>query len=437
MFLERRGEESRKQAGEKILVGYDLRDTYAQISYMGSTMEEPETAALVTGTELYNIPAVLCKRYHVNQWYFGKDALKAAEEGAGTLVTDLLPKALEGRMVEVEGENIDPLALLTLFVRRSLSLLGLVCSPEKIDAIMFTVESLTDDMVRVLGEMSANLGLKKATAYFQSHMESLYHFTLYQPQDLWLRNVYVCDFDGQTMYHYMMERNLRTTPTVVLIHRRVTENLVLPEKMAELEQEYVKHRLDEQFLQILQAQLEGRDVSSAYLLGEGFRNEWMQKSLQYLCRGRRGFLGNNLFSKGACYSLKDKEIPNERIKNHVYLGPDKLKANLGMQAIRGRKEVYYALLDAGVNWYDINKTIQFYAPVDGNFDLIVTPLDGKNTEIRNIIMDDLPDRPDGTTLLEMTLTMASPERFRMTIVDKGFGDLFPASDKCWEYELKL
>lgn len=437
MFLERRGEEGRKQAGEKILVGYDLRDTYAQISYMGSSMEEPETAALVTGTELYNIPAVLCKRHNVNQWYFGKDALKAAEEGNGTLVTDLLQNALTGKTIEVAGESFDPLALLTLFVRRSLSLLGLVCSPEKIDAIMFTVESLTDDMVRILGEMSANLGLKKATVYFQSHMESLFHFMMYQPQDLWMRNVYVCDFDGTTMYHYMMERNLRTTPTVVIIHRKETKDVIVPEKASDMELEYIKPRLDEQFLSLLYNQLEGKDVSSAYLLGDGFRGEWMQKSLQYVCRGRRGFLGNNLFSKGACYTLKDKEIPGERTKNHVYLGPDKLKANLGMQAVRNRSEVYHALLDAGVNWYDIQKTIRFYAPADGNFDLIITPLDGKNAEVRNIVMDEMPDRPDGTTLIEMTLSMSGPNKFCMKLVDKGFGDIFPATDKCWEYELKL
>ena len=37
-----------------------------------------------------------------------------------------------------------------------------------------------------------------------------------------------------------------------------------------------------------------------YLTGEGFENNWYPNSLKVLCNGRRAFLGNNLYSKGAC-----------------------------------------------------------------------------------------------------------------------------------------
>lgn len=437
MFLERRGDESRQQAGEKIMVGYDLKNSYAQISYLGSGMEEPETAALITGTEVYNIPAVLCKRYKVNQWYFGREALQAAKDSMGTLVTDILEHALAGDTIEVEDESYEATALLTLFVRRSLSLLGLVCSPEKIDSLMFTVDDLSDKMVEVLGTVSANLGLKKATVYFQSHMESLYHFVLNQPKELWAKNVYVCDFDGVTMTHYMFGRNLRTTPIVTLIEKRVTENIVISENPEDMKLDYLRARLDEQFLAVLQEQTAGQAITSAYLLGDGFREQWMTRSLQYLCKNRRGFLGNNLFSKGACYGLRDKANPGEDLKRHVYLGPDKLKANLGTNVIRAGAESYYALLDAGINWYEIDKTYSFYAPEDGKIEMVITPLDGKNKDTKFITLDEIPERPGAATLLQMHLTMKSANVLRVVIEDKGFGEIYPATEKNWEEEIVL
>ena len=77
-----------KKNSKKVVVGYDLGSDYAQISYC-SFGEEPETVSAVNGTEQYNIPVVLCKRYGVGQWYYGKEAVKYAKEGEGTLVEKL------------------------------------------------------------------------------------------------------------------------------------------------------------------------------------------------------------------------------------------------------------------------------------------------------------------------------------------------------------
>lgn len=52
---------------EKIIVGYDLGNEYSQISFSRSEAGEVETISQVAGTEIYNIPTVLCKRNGVNQ----------------------------------------------------------------------------------------------------------------------------------------------------------------------------------------------------------------------------------------------------------------------------------------------------------------------------------------------------------------------------------
>ena len=50
----------------------------------------------------------------------------------------------------------------------------------------------------------------------------------------------------------------------------------------------------------------------------------------------------------------------ENGKNHVYLGQDKLKSNIGMKVRRQGEESYQALLDAGINWYEAQNTMEFY-----------------------------------------------------------------------------
>ena len=108
---------------KKIMAGYELGRDYAQVSYIEQGMEKPESAAVVTGKEIFGIPTVLCKRVGVNQWYYGRSAEKMADTDSIVKVDHLLDKARSGDKIEVDGEQYDPSALLALFIKRSLSIL--------------------------------------------------------------------------------------------------------------------------------------------------------------------------------------------------------------------------------------------------------------------------------------------------------------------------
>ena len=69
----------RKKNGH-IVIGYDLGDNYAQISYYLPSAEDVETLAVVAGSEQYNIPMMLCKRKGISQWFYGKEAVRATNE---------------------------------------------------------------------------------------------------------------------------------------------------------------------------------------------------------------------------------------------------------------------------------------------------------------------------------------------------------------------
>ena len=115
----------------------------------------------------------------------------------------------------------DPVALLTLFVRRSMALMNFIAPVEKIDGIMFTVDEPDDRMVEILLLIAANLGLKTSHVYLQSHTESFYSFMLHQPSELWYHQVLACEHDGMRLKLYRMECNKHTTPVVVLIEEQM------------------------------------------------------------------------------------------------------------------------------------------------------------------------------------------------------------------------
>lgn len=407
----------KKNSGQ-IVIGYDISDNCAQISYYMAGAEDVETLAVVAGTEQYNIPLVLCKRKEVGQWFFGKEALKFADEQEGILVEGLLSLAREGEPVDVGGTEFDPVALLTLFVKRSLSLLGLVASPDHLAGVMFTTDNLDKRMVEVFTMVAANLNLKTDKIFFQSHVESFYHYTLHQPEELWTHEVLLCDYDGVKLKTYGLAANRRTTPKVILIDT---------DEWGEMAKQ------DSAFLEILKERCNGRAVSCVYLIGEGFRDDWASESLRYLCRGRRVFQGNNLYSRGACCGIREKLGWEEEKEDgrYVFLGLDKLKANIGMRLLRRGIESYYAVMDGGVNWFEASREFDVILESGDMISVLLTPLNGKAVREINIKLEGLTERPDWTTRLGIEVKMLSEEQVSIRVQDKGFGEFFPSTGAEW------
>lgn len=422
----------------KLAVGYDLGDSVSQISYSFLEKAEPETLSTVAGGENYNIPTRLAKRANVNQWFYGKDAIKAAQDGDGVLVENLVSLARKGEPVTIEESTFEPAAMLALFMKRTMSLLATIAPIEKIDVFVVTVDDLDRDMVEILNRAVAGIGLKTDKIYFQSHMESFYFYMISQPRELWIHQVLLYDFVEKNLKTYRLECNKRTTPIVAFIDKQEYETMVreeLPEE--EAEREAAAERLDKRFMSVVQENERGRIISSAYLIGEGFNGDWAKQSLKELCRNKRVFQGNNLYSKGACVSGVEKINPSENGKTHVFLGNEKLKSNIGMKVLRQGEESYLALLDAGINWFEAAKECEFILESDNTFSILITPLNGKQIQEIILHMDGLLERPEKTTRIHMKIYMNGEHKAVVELTDMGFGDLFPATGQTWIEEFEV
>jgi len=419
---------------EKLIVSFDLGDECSQISYC-VTGSEVESLSSVAGGEEFDIPTVLCKRQGVNQWFYGKEALRYAEEKDGILIRNLLQLAVEGEMQQIDEKPYDPVALLTLFIRRCLGMLSQISSPDKIAAMMFTCESLDARLIEVLGQVAAGLKLKPEQVCFQNHTESFYNYMIYQPAELWNFQVLLCDYRGSSMKVYRMECNKKTRPIVAFID---SEEYPFPSyepmpQMESLRGEKLKH-LDAAFLDLVTSVCQNHLISSAFLVGEHFSEEWLKDSLKYLCRGRRVFQGNNLYCKGACFGMQERISASEEGKSHVFLGNDKLKANIGMQVMRRGESSYFALLDAGVNWFEAERVMECYLQEGNTLEFVVTPLIGKNVRIKTMVLEELSG---DITRIRLHLYMQGERSMIVEVEELGFGEIHPSGKRIWREEIEL
>lgn len=436
MLLDKNGFDKKKNG--KAAVGYDLGDRVSQISYCYLGDTEPRTVSTVAGSESYNIPTALCKRFEVNQWYYGKEAIKEAGEGEGTLVEHLVTLAAQGLPVEVEGESFNPAALLTLFMKRSLALLSIHLPLDRIEVFMITVENLTGRMAEVLTTAAEGLGLRRQSIFFQNHTESFYYYTISQPKELWAHQVILYDFTGPCLITRTMHCNKKTTPVAVFIeteeYPEVSEE-GKPARDPSEEAELFYEQLDLKFLSAVNCSMEGRIVTSAYLIGEGFFGDWPKESLKAVCQNRRVFQGNNLYSKGACHAAAARLQDFSR--EYVFLGEEKLKANVGMKVLRRGEDSYFALLDAGENWFEASRETEILLETDNVVTLYVTPLTGSEIEEDKIRLDGLAERPDRTVRLRVAVKMTSEHILFVEVEDLGFGELFPATGQIWQAEFEI
>jgi len=411
----------------KLIVGYDLSEDYAQISFLRLEDDAPETISTVAGEEAFNIPSALCKREGVNQWYFGKEAVKYAAETGRPLIQNLLTLAKLGEPVSMDEEQFDPVALLALFFKRSLGMLSMVMGNSKIGALMITVESLEESDSKLLEKMISMAKPKADTVVCQSHIESFYYYMIGQQADLLEGKTVLFRKNASKLSAVYLECNQYTTPKVVYA---LTKEVTFPQHSAGQEAE-----IDREMAYYIDRITEESRPGAAYLIGEDFREELIPNTLEVLCRKCRVFQGNNLYSKGACIGMREHYyLPSAEGKRFFFLGKEKLKSNVGMNILKQGEQSYLALLDAGTNWYDAKKTVELYLKEQRKVEVVATSLIGGETVQREVYLEGLPE---GITRIKLQVSMSNPGSVVVEVTDMGFGEIRPATELNWSLTLEV
>lgn len=406
---------------DELYIGIDLGEESVILSYFHEGMEQPSTISTITGSGNYQLPFVMAKRIGMGQWTYAQEALRMQEEGQGILVDALLQRAANEETVEVEGKEYEALDLFVLYLKKILTIPTKLDISRPLAKLVLAVREMKPEYIALFERVRECLKLKESEFEVIDYKECFYFYSCNQEEKLKQYQVGLFDCQKNEMTYFELSKRNGTKPVVMEIEEQ---------SLGLLEQDY-----DKKFLLMAQTVLSGKLISAIYFVGDAFDGQWMQESLQYICRGRRAFMGKNLYAMGACYASYLKR-GNENWK-YVYLGESEFKMNVSLK-VRNRSELeFYTLIEAGENWYHSSKSCEIILDDTNTVDLWLQHPFSREAKIENLELADLPERPNMTTRLCITLHAVSDTEIMIEIRDLGFGDLFPTSKKIWKYTMSF
>lgn len=402
-------------------LGIDLDDANAVVSYLGQSNKEVETVSMVAGSERYQIPVFLTKIKGEEQWLIADEAEKMFKLQGEGKVSGFVGSSLRGEQMSVDGNMYSASDLLALYLKKVICLAGQMCGIIKIKKLVICLKKLSREATELFAGIAPLLGLLTEQIILLDRKECFYYFAYSQSMDLNLHDICLFDYRGEAVQCLRLERNMRTRPQLITIH----ENTGIISQVGK----------DEAFLEILKTWFGRYEVSSVYLTGDGFEGDWMKLSVSFLCRGRRAFIGKNLYAKGACYAAavrdKTKEWP------YVYLGENEMKVNVCLKVYHGGTMEFLTLISAGDNWYETIGQCEVVLDGTPEIDFWLQLPSSREAKIRKLELTDLPERPPKATRLRITARPLSDTKVQIQIKDLGFGGIFESSGKVWDYIMSL
>ncbi len=404
-----------------VFIGIDLSARNTLLSIYKSNMEEPVTVSTVLGAENFSIPTYISKKIGMSQWYFGEEAQRRVKLKEAVEVDDLLNKAIRSETVFLDGMEYEVRELLVIFFKKLFSLPGANNALFSLEKLVICVNQVSMELMELLNFVAVRLDVDLNSLMIIDRRESFYYYALSQKPELFIYDVVLFDYSGTNLVSTVMKRNQSTRPQVITLevenHGELIENQ------------------DLNFDRIVESVFGNSLISSVYLVGDGFDGEWMKESLTRLCKGRKVFLGKNLYSKGACFAgdiksgLKDWPF--------IYIGDNDLKLNLSIKIIDGNDIKFFTLIDAGESWYEAKGECEVIIDGEPEVEFFVQRPDSREVHSQVLELTDMPPRENRTTRIRIEATPVSDAEVMIKIIDLGFGEIAPSSGKSWEHTISL
>ncbi len=380
------------------LIGIQISAEGAQVTWYDPSLEEPQTLSLPGEGEdgLISVPA--------DAW---KGALRGGRFGMQSL-----------------GKYMT-------------RLIGMVPGSPSMETlrVCVTVPNLTQEMGEHLIACLEDLGIERKNLFLQDWRTSFYYYVVSMKKELWSGDVAFIRVRNMQMEGSILHIDRTVRPWVVTIQETASADVSDRARGKRSEEDWNKER-DRIFYEFLGKLFERRNVTTSYLYGKYFDRSWAERSFQYLTFRRHAFQGQNLFSKGACYSLMIR-LGLRQIPDMLFMGVDMVTHNIGMRLrVKGREQ-YQVLIPAGVNWYEAHSRIEMIPDGESSVTILTTPMEGGETVGRVLRLDHFPDRKNRATRLRMTIYFSSAHRCEIEVEDLGFGGITPSSGRVWKRQVIL
>ncbi|MDD3218487.1 MAG: DUF5716 family protein [Lachnospiraceae bacterium] len=403
-----------------ILIGFELRREFSQFCYYDRKAQDPISIPMKVGTNEYEFSTHLSKKKGEDTWRFGMEADYFASQEGWIGIDSLYDLCESVEPVMVDEEERQPFELMGEFLKETLKMLGIAEPIAHISGLMITTEELSRNMVLNLRKACMYAGFEKGQFFVQDFHESFYYHTFYQRPEIWNRRVALFHFHDDKVSYEDLILNPKPRPMAVTLTKGKTIELNPNPKERDME-----------FYQLIQDSFKNYLFSGVFLTGEGFDKAWAVKSIALLCKNQRKvFYGNNLFAKGACYAVKER-LEEHNLKGYLYEGQDLVKTNIGMEMTIQGTQAYYSMVMAGVNWYEAEKECEFLLDDTSELVFSVHNMESQERTRYRMQLSNLPQRPNKTTRIHLSVEFESPHKCQIVAKDMGFGEMYASSGQIW------
>lgn len=426
---------------EGLIIGIDITKYNIQISCLPWNDTQAETISTQMGTDRYEIPLCLFRYDETGNWSYGEKARTCRDNEDGVYVEDLWEGMLTNRELILEHETVSYTKLMAIFLDKALRLVSRCGYTGPTACVVFTTEDMNVRKIRGLQAMAKDVEALAVPCYYMDYEESFGSYAANGTKDLWNHDVFLFHYTDGNVTTYQMRVNQKTLPFRMLTGKLDREQQGYSGEELENSQAAAQE-MDQRFEMMIEELFAGKIVSAVYLIGEGFLSGWMNDSLRTLCRGRRVFQGNNLFSKGACYA--GRHYLGWQKRGWEYTGSQMLLCDVRIPLMKpDGTEGYITAAGSQELWYQAGCTTECMLDCSqdaaseagtGRIEVEISGMSEEGAYTRREIVEltNLPKRPAKAFRVRITTAFTDSHTAKVTVKDMGLGEFCPSTEQTWE-----
>ena len=383
-----------------VAVGIDISDDMTQIAFFTENMDEPQMTGDKDVENDFLIPTAI--EYTKQGFVIGKNCKKPTDK--------LFWKARYG-LKQVIGEN-DAVKLLAIFAEQAVRFALVQAGREQADVVTFSMPDTCREIVEAIRKHFVESGLGSVKLNFITHAESSIYYVLNQKKELRVNDVAFFDFSKDNFVYRKLHMTRPDRRAAVI---EVSENDYTSRVS------YMR-RSDESFKELVTELFDRQQISTVYLIGEGFENEqWAKDSINYICNRRRVFKGRNLHALGACYKSMDG-YDKYSYGAYCIVCKGRSTCEICMEVVFNGERNEAILIAAGEPWYDVGSSVEGILHNTDRINIVIRTVTGDIVKNEEILLNELPYRQDKMTRVKVDTVLQAGNEVKITVSDLGFGD---------------
>lgn len=404
-----------------LIIGLDLCDAYTRIC-----CHDREKS--------WCFPTVICRKKDEDAWFVGEEAYAYTLVGEGIIVDKLIKIVRKEGTATLGGTKYEGLDLLKMFLKKILKLPMEEFFCDEVKQLVITMQKVDSKLMDALMYCADYLEIPRDRVHIISHTESFVYYTLSQKKEVWSNQVGVFDLSEDSFHYHELKVQRGLRKMVVIAEDEVLEesfNLDILDTPSggKLADKILSSCAD----RLLQKKL----FSSVFLTGKGFeRHDWAADSMKILCSRRKVYMEPELFARGAAFKGMDY-LQEKTSYPFTCICEGRLHSTISMKVLHKERESQLVVAAAGDSWYEAKSSVDLIVDHQDYVEFMVTPMDPKQKRLVKIPLEGFPTRTNRTVRVGISFGFLDEKTMAVVLKDKGFGELFPATEAVIRQEVML